>query len=221
MTQPTLFHRITFHCFLLLPFAAGLLMLAFLFGCQPKKAPPKEQLPTVTLENLQTAYNKEMNYQYMYSKFVAEAKKEKNKEMTNLFQAIVLSEQVHAQQHADLMRSKGVEPKAVSYDSISVGTIVQTLKMAVSCEEIETSSMYPNMIRTADAEKFPAAVEQMTQCKDGDARQAELLKDAQDHSGKIKKAQYYVCPKCGYIFNSEETSECPSCKTTKDKFSKI
>ena len=36
---------------------------------------------------------------------------------------------------------------------------MQTLRMAFSDETLETESMYPNLARTAKAEKFPEAVE--------------------------------------------------------------
>ncbi len=218
MNTPTLYQRVHFLSYVVFPFAVVMLMLVFLFGCQQKKEPPKAQEPTITLENLQTAYAKAVRYNFMYSKFAPQALKEKNKEIYNLYLAIARSEQVHADQHATLLRSKGIEPKQPSIDSVSVGTLLQTIKMALSSEEIETMSMYPNIMRAAEAEKFTAAFEQFQFCMDGDERQEELLKDAQDHNGKIKVTQFSVCPLCGYIVTSAEPEECPTCKTKKDKF---
>lgn len=218
MNRPTFSQRVYFLSYVSFPFAVVMIMLAFLYGCQQKKEPPKEQLPTITLDNLQTAYAKAVRYNFMYSKFAPQALKEKNKDIYNLYLAIARSEQVHADQHAALMRSKGIEPKQPTIDSVSVGTMLQTLKMALSSEEIETESMYPNIMRSAEAEKFTAASEQFKFCMDGDQRQADLLKDAQDHNGKIKIGQLLVCPVCGYIFTSKEAEECPTCKTKQDKF---
>ncbi|TAK66562.1 MAG: rubrerythrin family protein [Bacteroidetes bacterium] len=222
MNATTFSQRIQFHFFVLSPYAIVLLVIAFLFGCQQKKEQVKQEpQPTVTLENLQTAYNKAMRHNFMYSKFVPQAEKEKNKEMANLYRAIARSEEIHAQQHAALLRSKGIEPKEPIFDSITVGTIMQTLKMALSSEEIETESMYPNLMRTAEAEKFPQAAEQFTLCREGDIRQSDLMKEAQNTNGKIKKVPYLICPACGYIFTSEEVEGCPTCKIKKDKFEKI
>ncbi len=220
MSNHSFFHRLTFHSFLI-PFVLLLLLLALNYGCEKKKEQPKEQQPTVTLENLQSAYVKALRHNFMYTKFVPQAEKEKNVPVANLYRAVARSEEIHAQRHAELLRSKGIEPRPPQYDSISVGTLMQTLKMALSSEEIEVESMYPNLVRTAEAEKFPAATEQFTFCLEGDARQMELMKEAQDKNGKIQKVTYLVCPGCGYIFTSEEVEECPTCKTTKDKFEKM
>jgi len=221
MNIHSIYHRLAFHSYFILPSLLLFLILAVNYGCEKKKEPPKEQQPSVTLENLQSAYVKAMRHNFMYSKFVLQADKEKNKEVANLYRAVARSEEIHAQKHAELMRSKGIEPKAPLFDSISVGTIMQTLKMALSSEEIEVESMYPNLVRTAEAEKFPAATEQFTFCMEGDARQTELMKEAQDKNGKIKLVPYFVCPGCGYIFTSEEVEECPTCKMKKEKFEKI
>ncbi|MBI5217126.1 MAG: rubrerythrin family protein [Ignavibacteriae bacterium] len=221
MNIHSIYHRLAFHSYFIFPSLFLFFILALNYGCEKKKELPKEPQPTVTLENLQSAYNKAMRHNFMYAKFVLQAEKEKNKEVANLYRAVTRSEEIHAQRHAELLRSKGREPQQPVFDSITVGTIMQTLKMALSSEEIEVESMYPNLVRTAEAEKFPAATEQFTFCMEGDARQMELMKEAQEKNGKIKSVQYYVCPGCGYIFTSEEVEECPTCKTTKDKFEKI
>ncbi len=198
-----------------------IILVSLLFGCSKKKEPPKEQQPTVTLENIQTAHTKAMRYAFMYTKFISGMEKQKNKELAALYRAIARSEEIHATQHAGLLRSKNIEPPSAQYDSITVGNALQTLKMAIGSEQLEAETMYPNLLRTAEAEQFQAAAEQFSSFRDADARQLELLKSAQDTNGKVKSVPYFLCPKCGYILTSEESSECPTCKTTKDKFEKI
>jgi rubrerythrin len=165
--------------------------------------------------------NKESGFSRMYTLFAQRALKEKNPQMAALYSAIAKSEDVHASNHAALMRKEGIEPKTPQFDSMVVGNVMQTLKMALSSEDIEIGSMYPNLIKTADAEKFKEAQTQFEQCRDADARQEEFLKTAMDKVGKIAKTPYFVCPGCGYIFDSDKTEQCPVCNTTKDKFTKI
>ena len=119
------------------------------------------------------------------------------------------------------MRQRGVEPKAPTFDSLSIGTTQQTLKMALSSEDIEAQSMYPNLIRTADMEKDTVAANLFQRTMDADNRQMELLKEAADKQTKIQQVPYFVCPEGGFIMTSEKTDECPTCHIKKEKFEKI
>lgn len=217
----TFLTKVKFLFFVLTPFCAAAVLIAFFYGCERKPAVVKEQRPAVTLENLQTAYNKESNFVRMYTLFSAQAKKEKNPAMVALYEAIAKSEEIHANDHVALLKAQGIEMKPPSYDSVRVGTLMQTLKMALSSEDIEVGSMYPNIIRTADLEKFKEAQTQFENCRDADARQEELLKAAEDRAGKLAKTTYFICTTCGYILDSPKADVCPICNTAKDKFEKM
>lgn len=222
MNQLSLVNRVQFVLLIGVPFGIALLLISFFYGCSgEKKQDVKKPLYEVSLENLQSAYTKSVRHHYMYSVFVRQAEKEKQKQIALLYKAIARSEALHAQHHADLMKKYGVEPKQPSIDSIVVGTVLQTLKMAQSSEEIEVESMYPNLIRTANLEKFEEAEKQFEQTREADIRHSELIREAYERSGKIQKVPYFVCGSCGYIVTSEKTAECPVCGATKDKFEKI
>jgi rubrerythrin len=211
---------ITFQVLLFLPVTAAFLVIAFFFGCQ--KAPEqKEAKPTVTIENLQTAQKKEVKLGKMYSLFVAQAVKEKNKQVASLFRAIGRSEEIHAKNHIALLKKQGVEPQPSENEAVVVGSTLQTLKMALSSEQIEAESMYPNLARSAAAEKVQEAADQFKRTMDADTRHEELIKDALDKSGKVAKCDYFVCPDCGYICTSDKTDECPVCHAQKATFISI
>lgn len=212
---------IKFHLLFLTPFVIVLFFVAFFFGCQKTEEAKKEVKPVVTIENLQTAYGKSVRHTRMYSLFVKQAEKERNKNMLNLYRAITRSEEIHAQNHAALLRTLYVEPMATPDEPVIVGTIPQTLKMALSSEEMEYSAMYPNLIRTAEAEKFTAASEQFSHTRDADTRHGELIREASNNEGKIATVKYFVCPECGYVVTSDQTEECPVCKTGKARFEKM
>jgi rubrerythrin len=222
MNQTSLLNRVHFLLLLIIPFGFALLLISFFYGCSSeKKHEVKKPAHEVSLENLQAAYAKSVRHQYMYSVFVRQAEKEKNKQIALLYRAITRSEGIHAYNHAGLMKKYGVEPLQPQIDSVVVGMVLQTLKMAQSSEEIETESMYPNLIRTAGLEKFPEAETQFEQTREADIRQLELIRDAYERSGKIQKVPYYVCGGCGYIATSDKIEECPVCGATKEKFEKI
>jgi len=209
--------RVQFTFFLTLLFGSALLLVALLFGCG-QKAPEEEKKPTVTIENLQTAYGKSLMRQQCYTKLGQRAEQDRNQNIARLFRAAAKSEEVHASLHASLLQKLNVEPQAPTPDSIKVGTVLQMLKQAISNEQLETGSMYPNLIRTAELEGFSEAVDQFKKVQEADARHLELFKDAYDKGGRIKKTPYLVCPGCGYILTSEKTEECPVCQSKKDSF---
>lgn len=188
-------------------------------GCG--KEPPKEEPKTlVSLENLQTAYGVQMKRAKMYGLFVSRAEKEKFKGVAGLYRALSRSEETHAGLHASLLRKHAMEPAAVTYDSTVIGTTMQTLKMSLSCEELEQGSMYPNLIRTARLESFQDGIDQFTLVQGVEDRHTELLREAQDRAGNIG-TKYFVCPGCGYILTSDKTEECPACKAPKAKFEEV
>jgi rubrerythrin len=195
-----------------------MLCAGFLIGCSQKDKAPPPPKNAVSLENLQTAYEVSLKRQRMYDKFIPQAEDEKLSGVASLYRALSASEGIHARLHAELMRKDSIEPVDPIFDSVVVGSAMQTLKMALSCEELEFSSMYPSLLRAAMAEEYAEGVDQFNAIQSVEERHVELLKDAQDRSGRIGKVKFFVCPGDGYIFTTDKTEECPVCKSTKDKF---
>jgi rubrerythrin len=205
-----------------MPFCVALTIIALFFvGCGEKKTEPDTPKPTVSVENLQTAYGKSLNRQWMYAAFAENADNQKMKTIGAMFRAIARSEEIHAKMHAELLQTLAVEPIEPAKEAFTVGTVEQTLKMGMSSEQIESGTMYPNLIRTAEAEQFLEGAEQFRRAMEADIRHVELLKEAQDRALKLPKTSYFVCPGCGYIMTSDKTEECPACKTTKEHFEKF
>ncbi|HTR80499.1 MAG TPA: rubrerythrin family protein [Bacteroidota bacterium] len=188
-------------------------------GCGKKETP--QAAPEITLQNLETAYSRESRISREYAVFSANAEKKHYSAVANLFKAVSRSEEIHAGMAATLLRSKGVEVKPFVPESVAVGTVVQSLRLASSDESLETESMYPNLIHAAEVEKFPEAAESFQLALNADKRHAELFKAMLDKNASGIRIQYYVCPECGYIITSDTARECPGCHTKKEKFEKI
>lgn len=198
-----------------------LLFFVFTPGCQNAKEEKQETKPVVTIENLQTAHSKAVRYSRMYSSFMKEAERLRNKGLTNLYKAVARSEEIRATNHAKLLHGAGVEPVVPPEEPIKIGTLAQTLKMATSSEEIQIDKMYPDLIRTAMLEKDTVAAEQFGWSREVDVRHNDLFKQAMDKGEKLPALKYFVCPQCGYVFDSDKTEECPICHVKKDKFEAI
>jgi rubrerythrin len=196
----------------------GIVIIVLGGSCQKKSDDAGSAKSLVTTQNLQTSYGSAKKRALWYSRFVQAADKEKLTNVALLFKAIARSEEVHAANHAVLLRSRGIEPIEQPIDSVPLGVTRQSLKMGLSMESFECESLYPSMIRTAEIEKWPEVATQFRQTKEADARHAELLKQASDYAGNISRVTYYICPGCGYIVTSEKTELCPICSTKNEKF---
>ena len=127
MKHNTIFPRLQFFVLLLIPFGLALLAFAMFYGCNNQKQPEeKKEASYITYENLQTAYSKSIRHRYMYTLFVKQAEKERQKQIANLYRAIARSEDIHAKNHAQLLKSKGIQMQEPPIDSLTIGTVLQT-----------------------------------------------------------------------------------------------
>jgi rubrerythrin len=67
---------------------------------------------TTTLENLQAAYNGESNAHSRYLAFAKQASLEGYGEVASLFRAAARAEEIHASNHAAVLRMLGAVPQA-------------------------------------------------------------------------------------------------------------
>ncbi len=110
-----------------------------------------------TLKNLLAAFNGESNAHAKYTAFAKKADEEGWLKIGSLFRAAARAEQIHAANHANVIRQLGgtAEPQI---DSIEVGTTAGNLKVALAGEQHEIEVMYPEFIKQAEGEKNAAAL---------------------------------------------------------------
>ncbi len=199
----------------LIPMIINLIIL----GC--KNVEEKQAKTALTMENLQIAYSKEINRQKVYKAFISRAEKERKKEVANLYRALVRSEEIQSSIILNMMKNFGIEPKPVQEELVPIGTTQQTLKMALSMEEIEYSTLYSNIIHCAEIEKHEDCVKQLRIIQDVDAKHAELIRYAIFKGNDFPNLPYTICTACGYILTTEKVEKCPCCKARKDMFEKL
>ncbi|MGE5315568.1 MAG: ferritin family protein [Acidobacteriota bacterium] len=192
-----------------LAFCMLLPSVAVLEGCRQQEEIEKK--PLVTPENLQTAYAREARLAYTYDLFAKKAAKEYLPNVARLYRAAAASEAIHAAAHLEQMKALGVVPKPYTPEKVVVGTTMQTLRMAVSDEQIETESMYPNLIATAEAEKLNEIAATFRRFKRADEAQIRLMREAADNNGAISHIPFYICPKCGGLVLTSKTTGCADC----------
>jgi len=172
-----------------------------------------------TLDNLQAAFNGESNAHARYTEFAKKADAEGYAQAAALFRAAARAEEVHARNHAVVIKKMGAEPKA-TIDKVEAKSTKENLEAAVKGETYERDQMYPEFIKEARAKANRDAVETFTQAKTAEAEHARLYSEALQNldNMKVKNVTYYVCTVCGYTTTKLDFNKCPSCFSPKDKY---
>ena len=163
-----------------------------------------------TIEDLKAAFAGESQANRKYLAFAKAAEKEGKVNLAKLFRAVAEGETIHALKH---LANLG-----------EVKTSVENVKAALAGETYEIETMYPAFIADAQEESEKAAetgfvgakeVEKIHQGQFASALAA--VEAGQD----IEAKEYYICPVCGNLFDSELPDNCPICHVPKEKFVKM
>lgn len=182
-------------------------------GCNEETLVKKEPRPDATLQQLQAVYGKTIQRSRMYGAFAKEAEKNKLPAIAKLYRALLRSEQIHTSNHLAILKKHGLQPAEPKPEKIVVGSWKQTLKMALSMEDFAVNSLYPGLIRLADCDSCAEAAKEFRAVLDAEKKHAELLRYALAQGLEMPSLNYHVCPICGYLVTTEETPECPACKS--------
>lgn len=199
-------------------FAASVIALALALIALPGKA-----TAATTLENLQAAYNGESNAHARYLAFAARADQEKYGEVASLFRAAARAEDVHAANHAVVIKKLGGTPEA-KIETPVVGSTKENLEAAIKGESYERDTMYPEFLKQARAEGNRDAIQTFNYAKTAESEHAKLYSQALNNLVTLigsKAKDYYVCTVCGYTTAQVDFSKCPSCFSHKDKYEKV
>jgi len=176
-------------------------------------------IPAKTTDNLQTAFNGESNANARYLEFAKRADKDGYPSIASLFRAAARAEEVHAGNHARVLRKLGVEPKK-AIEPVAVKSTRENLEAAVKGESYERDTMYPDFLKVARTEANSDAIETFNLAKAAEAEHARLYGEAltKIDTLKGKTAKYYVCTVCGFTTTKIDFEKCPVCFNPKEKY---
>ena len=178
---------------------------------------------TTTLDNLQAGFNGESNAHSRYLAFAEKADQEGYGEVASLFRAAAKAEDVHASNHAAVIKKMGGTPEA-KIETPVVKSTKENLEAAIKGESYERDTMYPEFLKQARADGNRDAVQTLNYAKTAEGEHAKLYSDALNNLPKLKGSKakdYYVCIICGYTTPQLDFSKCPSCFSHKDKYEKV
>ena len=178
--------------------------------------------PSKTLDNLQAAFNGESNAHARYLEFAKQADKDGYPSVASLFRTAARAEEIHANNHAVVIKKLGGVPKA-TMEKVVVKTTRENLEAAIKGETYERDTMYPTFLKEARATGNADAVQTFNYAKFAETQHAALYTDALANLASLKgKTQaYYVCTICGATTTKIDFAKCPSCFNHKDKYVKV
>lgn len=190
------------------------LTAAFLPAATPTSAPAKD-----TLSNLQAAYNGESNARASYLAFAEKAKAEGYAKAAALFTAAAKAEEIHAGNHAVVIKKMGGVPKA-DVKAPKVGTTLENLQGALKGESYERDTMYPEFLARARKDGNADAIQTLNLARNAEIEHAKLYQQALNNLDGWKAAgsTFYVCPVCGWTSLTLPAERCPSSFTPKGRF---
>ena len=160
---------------------------------------------TTTLENLKEAFAGESQANQKYRAFAKKAEQDGFGSIAKLFRLTAEAERIHAEGHL----------KALD----GVGSTADNLQAAISGETHEFSTMYPPMVKQAEADGHKAK-RMFAYAVAAEEVHANLYKMALEavKQGKDLVAEFYLCPVCGYIEMGKPERPCPVCGAKPEKF---
>lgn len=161
-----------------------------------------------TTDDLKAAFAGESQANRKYLAFAKKADEDGFAQVARLFRAAAAAETVHAHNHL----------KALG----EIKTTQENIQAAVNGENYEVVSMYPAMIRDAEAENEKKALKSFTWAFEVEKVHEALYRKALETLGKPGETyDYYVCPFCGYTHEAGAPDTCPVCGAPGNKFEKI
>ncbi|SHN48936.1 rubrerythrin family protein [Desulfovibrio litoralis] len=160
-----------------------------------------------TQENLMAAFAGESQANRKYLAYAKKAESEGFTQVAKLFRAAAEAETIHA--HGHLRIAGGIH------------STLENIKDAIAGETHEFTSMYPQMIKEAEAEGNKAAATYFKFANEVEEVHAKLYKKALEAEGKLKDVDYYICNVCGYTHEGPHNDKCPVCKAGANAFYKV
>lgn len=177
---------------------------------------------TNTLQDMQAAYNGESNAHARYLAFAKKADTDGYAQIARLFRAAARAEQIHADNHADVIKRMGATPTA-DVEKPGVNSTHENLEAAIKGESYERDVMYPAFLKQARAEKNKDAVRSLNFAQEAERQHAALYAEAAKNMNAWRTASndFLVCPKCGSTWSTFDGKKCPVCRTSSEKFEKV
>lgn len=193
----------------------AVVLLITLISCNQAK-------PVKTIDNLKAGIKGETTASAKYAAFSQKAKEEGHEAISKLFAAASKAEEIHAGNHRKVLEGLGVKMDDFKPE-FEVKTTAENLQAAIDGEGYEVSTMYPQFIADAKAEKIGKAEKSYNWAIDTEKKHHDFyvkaLESLKSSTENTLPVQYAVCPVCGNTYdNAKLDDKCAFCQTGKEKY---
>ena len=162
-----------------------------------------------TIQNMVAAITGETDARAKYIAFSIRATEEGFFNIAKLFLASAEGEVIHARNHNLVLQDLGLRTYHPTPSIPVVLTTMENLLAAIEGETYEFQVMYPGFIADAQSEGSDNAVESFMWALGAEIKHARFLTKALEilkttGSDETLPSTWYVCPKCGDLFDSIE-----------------
>lgn len=178
--------------------------------------------PIKTIENLKAGIKGETTASAKYAAFALKAKEEGKDTIAKLFEAASKAEAIHAANHTKVLEQLGEKMEEFKPE-FEVKTTSDNLQEAIDGETYESTTMYPQFLEDAKAEKVEKAEKTFIWAFDTEKKHMQFYSNAlqilKSNTVNTLPFIYVVCPVCGNTYDSAKVDEkCAFCQTSKSKF---
>jgi rubrerythrin len=179
------------------------------------------------LRNLVTALEEELKTHAAYVAYARKADQEGLLGLGSLFRATARAEQIHANNHARVIRHMGGQA-VFDVPGAHVESSFENLRSAAIDERFETDYLYPTFLIATVPLLDSTAIRSFNWALEGDKSHSRLFSNAIARLNADvmspwahSRQDFFVCPVCGYAAQNPESQNCPSCNLVWEKFETI
>lgn len=179
------------------------------------------------IRNLETALEEEMKNTAAYKAYALRAEEEELPGLASLFRATAKAEQIHASNHARVLRHMGGSTMP-DVPRPRVDSTFENLKAALVDQRFEVDYLYPAFLTSAVSLFDSTAMRSFHWALEADKSHAQLYSDIvmrlNSNGGAgwaLHPHDFYVCGLCGFTAENSDKENCPACNYVREKFERI
>lgn len=179
------------------------------------------------IRNLETALEEETRTFSTYRAFAERADREGYHGLGSLFRATARAEQIHAGNHARVLRHLG---GSTSFDLAEprIESTFENLRTALADQKFEVDYLYPTFLTAAVSLFDSSPMRTFHWALEADKSHVRLFNEIMprvtwdDKPGWAREQhEFLVCALCGYSAENPESENCPGCNYLWEKFETI
>ena len=177
------------------------------------------------IRNLETALEEELKNCSAYKAYALRADEEGMRGLASFFRATAKAEQIHASNHARVLRHMGASTMA-DVPQPRVESTIDNLKAALLDQRFEVDYLYPAFLTSGVSLFDSTAMRSFHWALEADKAHAQLHSNIvmrlNNHGAgwALEPHDFYVCGLCGLVAENPVEENCPACNYVGEKFEK-